>query len=353
VKYKAAVIGAGPIGIEVAALFKRNGISYIQFDKGPVGATLTKWPRNTRFFSSTEWIAIAGMPIHNNEQAGITAELYLAYLRQLIEILDLEIHSWEEVCSISGSKGNFEFITKHNGRECSYRAENIILATGDMSFPKMLDIPGEDLPHVTHYWQDPHLYFQKDLLIVGGRNSAVEAAIRCWRAGVNVSLSYRGKELESSRLISRLHLEIDLLIKRKQIVFLPETTLSEIQPGSVELKKYNGKIISHNADFVYLASGFRMDFTLFRMLDVKLEGEDEIPCYDADTMETNTAGVYIAGTASAGNQYKGFKIFIATCHDHGIKILSSIAPEKYGPDLYRQVGNIPGRDYPLSSDDIE
>jgi thioredoxin reductase (NADPH) len=350
--HSVALIGAGPIGIEMATVFKRADISYVHLEAGAIGETITRWPRNTHFFSSPEWIAISGMPIQTQGQEIVSGETYLAYLRTVIEQFDLRIHSYERVTAISGSKGAFTVHSRtHTGKEHTYECEHIVLATGDMNAPRMLNIPGEDLPHVTHYWRDPHLWFQKRLLIVGGRNSAVEAALRCWRAGVRVALSYQGEKLDEKRLISRLHLEIDLLIKNGQIDFYPRTRPVRLEHGVTELADLvSGARRTVENDFVYLATGFLMDQSLYNELGVALEGEVQSPVHDPQTMEANVPGVYVVGTAIGGNQ-RGYKVFITTSHEHCIRAARAILPGTPIPDDW--VGNISNRDYPLSSKDVE
>ncbi|MFP4550090.1 MAG: NAD(P)-binding domain-containing protein [Spirochaetales bacterium] len=359
--YKAIIVGAGPIGIEMATVLKRADVPYLHLESGPVGRTITKWPRNTRFFSSPVWVAIAGIPIHTEGQEIVTGEHYLSYLRHLVEIFDLDIRTYETVVKVEGERGDFVVLSSDlAGREHSYHAENIVLATGDMNKPRTINIPGENLPHVTHYWKDPHLYFQRSLLIVGGRNSAVEAAIRCWRAGVNVSISYRGKSLDEKRLISRLHLEIDLLVKNGQIAFYPESEPVLIEPGAVRLQSVSTEdkwssssgdaVQTLPFDFVYLATGFEMDQTLYRQLGVALEGEEQQPVHNPGTMESNVPGVYVIGTSTGGNQ-RGYKVFITTSHEHCTKAARAIVPDIEVRDEW--VGNHNRRDYPLSSKDVE
>ena len=171
-EYEVAIVGAGPIGIELAVLLKRAGVRYIQFDARQIANTMTWWPRNTTFFSTTERLAIAGVPIQNNHQGRITGEDYIAYLRAVVEQFDLPIHSYEPVTSIQRSQDGFDLSTLPQTGARSYRARRVVLAIGDMHYPNWLNIPGEDLPHVSHYFRDPHDYFRRRLLIVGGKNSA-------------------------------------------------------------------------------------------------------------------------------------------------------------------------------------
>ena len=345
--YDTIVVGAGPLGVEMGAVLKRAGVSYLHLEAGAIGDAITKWPRHTRFFSSPEWISIAGIPMQTPDQGIPTGEEYLAYLRHVVETLDLRIRTYEPVTAVSGSAGDFRVITRDlAGREHEYRAATITLATGDLNRPRMLGVPGEDLPHVTHMWRDPHRYFRRDLLIVGGRNSALEAAVRCWRAGARVTLSYRRATIDESRTISRLRLEARLLIEKGRIRFLPESQPREFRPGVTVMA--DGTEVP--TDFAYLATGFEMDYTLYDQLGVGREGPEERPMVNPETMESNVPGVYIVGTAAGGNQDQ-FSVFTTTSHPHCLRVARAIAPDRKVDPAW--VGNLAGRDYPLSGDDIE
>ena len=198
-----AIIGAGPIGIELAIALKLLGVDYIHFDGGQVGQTVSWYPSQTRFFSSPERIALAGVPLQTMDQEKATREEYLAYLRGLVQQFDLRIRTYERVVRIdrpaSAATGTrldeddalpdqtFTLYTQRSDESNVYEARRLVLAVGDMSHPRLLHVPGEDLPHVSHYFREPHAYFQQRVLIVGGRNSAAEAAIRLHRIGAHVS----------------------------------------------------------------------------------------------------------------------------------------------------------------------
>jgi thioredoxin reductase (NADPH) len=351
--YEVAVVGAGPIGIEVGAVLKRAGVSFIQLERGALAEVISRWPRNTQFFSSPEWIAIAGIPIQTAGQEIVTGETYLAYLRQVVETLDLPIRTYEGVNKIRQVEEGFLLSTQALTGPQEYFVQKVILAQGDMEFPHKLGIPGEDLPTVNHYFRDPHLYFGKKVTIVGGKNSAVEAALRCWRAGAKVAISYRRQAIDENRVISRLHLEIDLLIKNGQIDFYPNTVPIAIEPGIIRLKDtLTGEEKNQGTDFVLLTTGFRADQSLLEQLGVNLLEAEQKPEFNPKTMETNVPGVYVAGTNTGGNQ-SSYKVFITTCHIHSKRILAHLRPELPADHPAFAVGNLPGRDYPLSSEDIE
>ena len=178
-----AIIGAGPIGLELAASLKRAGVDYLHFDAKQIGYTISWWPRNTNFFSTSERLAIAGIPIQNPHQQRLTGEEYLAYLRAVVEQLDLQVNTYEPVMQIERLENGFELRTQPLQGERRYRCQRLVIATGDMAAPNYLGIPGEDLPHVSHYFTDPHYYFRKRVLVVGGKNSAVgsRAALLAFR----------------------------------------------------------------------------------------------------------------------------------------------------------------------------
>jgi thioredoxin reductase (NADPH) len=212
-----------------------------------------------------------------------------------------------------------------------------------MHAPNKLGILGEDLPHVSHYFTDPHKYFRKRLLIVGGRNSAVEAALRCWRGGSQVSLSYRRATFDEN--LVKNHILPDLLaqIELGTIDFYPETVPVEITPEKVILKEVSGspnegKCFDVPVDFVLLNTGFIQNPRLFEMAGVKLLGEQRSPEYDNETMETNVPGLYVIGTAAAGTQ-KTYRLFIENCHEHVGKVHTALTgkwPEKLGTVPERQ-----------------
>jgi thioredoxin reductase (NADPH) len=345
------IIGAGPIGIEVASALKRNGIPYLQFEQKQIGHTIAKWPRQSRFFSSPERCAIAGIPIQTIHLQMLSGEEYLAYLRSVCEILELDVRTYEPVVGVEREEELFIVRTRKGDEEYSYEARNVVFATGDMNAPRFLNIPGEHLPHVSHYFDDPHPYFRKKLLVVGGRNSAVEAAIACYRAGVDVTISYRRGAFDAKKLNSRYHLEISILTGKGKVGFLPHSVPVEIGRGPVVFENTGGENeggrFERHFDFVYLATGFEADLRLLERLGIKLGRSEASPAFDTDTQETTVRGVYLAGTVCAGAQ-KGHKVFVATAHDHATKILRSIA----GIEELR-VGTIESRRYPFSVQDIQ
>lgn len=343
--YEAAIIGAGPIGIEAAVALSRAGVSHVQIEAGEIGATMGWWAPGTRYFSSPERIAIAGVPLVVQGEEKASREDYMRYLRQVAAQFNLPIRTFERVVGVEREDGAFVLRTvrsghgvggeaeqrRHDGAPpgsepalAAYRAERVILAIGNMHRPRLIEVPGEGLPHVSHYLEDPHRYFGQRVVIVGGRNSAVEGAIRLHRAGARVTMIQRRPELEHERIKYWLLPELRWLIKKGMIDFLPRTCVSEITPELVRAASDDGTVHEVGADAVLLLTGYVQNGDLFEMLGVERRGEEERPVHDHETMETNVPGVYVAGTAVGGSQRRA-KVFVENAHEHVERIVRAIA----------------------------
>jgi len=317
-----AIIGAGPIGLELAVALKQQGIDYVQIDAGQIGSTIEWYPPQMLFHSSSDRLALAGLPIQTANQQKITKEEFLAYLRALVQNFGLTVRTYERVEKLQRlPEGGFSLQTRGVDGEHAYRADYVVLAIGAMHAPRLINLPGEDLPHVSHYLGDPHKYFAKRLLIVGGRNSAVEAAVRCQRAGADVTISYRREDFDPKVVKFWLLPEVRALIRDGKVRFLPNTSVVEIRRGTVLLSPEQEVA----ADFVLLMTGYRQDTTLFDMIGVELAGPAREPVHDPDTMETNVPGVFIAGTAVAGTPPRKVAVIVETCHVHVPRIVAAIS----------------------------
>ncbi len=317
------IIGAGPIGLELAANLKQANVHYLHFDTGQVGQTISWYPKQAHFFSSPDRIAICGLPLQTQDQTKATREEYLTYLRTVVQQHRLKINTYEKITEIKTlGHHQFEVITDKD----TYHAENVITCIGDMHLPRKINVPGEDLPHVSHYFDEAHKYFDQKLLIVGGKNSAVEAAIRCHRIGAKVSISYRQAMFNEKSIKYWLLPEIQWLIETKEIGFYPQSIVKRITPKTVEMESLNGEQ-QVDADFVLLLTGYEMDTTLLKQAGVTLQGPNRAPMFDDATMQTNVPGLYVAGTAAAGTQNK-FKLFIENCHCHVVKIIRDLLDQE-------------------------
>jgi len=323
-----AVVGAGPIGLELAVALKKAGLEYLQFDGKQIGYTISWFAPQTRFFSSNERIAIAGVPLQTVDQGKATREEYLSYLRSIVQQYDLQVRTYEPVVRIDKTAGGFELLTTRRGRDQIYRCRRVVLCTGGTDHPRRLHIPGEDLPHVDHYFKDPHEFFRKRLLIVGGKNSAVEAALRCYQAGAAVSVSYRREKLDPGSIKYWLLPEINGLISAGKIKAYFNTIPTEITPSAVTFRHLPGmEATSEPFDFVLLLVGYEADMTLLRNAGVELNGDCQIPTYSEQTMETNVPGLYVAGCATGGTQDK-YAVFLENCHVHIPRILAALRGQR-------------------------
>lgn len=330
------IIGAGPIGIELAVALKKAGLDYLHLEAGQVGATMQWWAPGTKYFSSPERIEIAGVPLIVEDEEKANREHYLNYLRTVVGAFKLDIETYSRVISIEKNDNGFTLHTARSfhgvGGEPEthfdantldplepIHAKRIVLAIGDMHLPRMLGIPGEDLPHVSHYLGDVHQYANQPVTIVGGKNSAVEAAIRLFRAGAQVTMVHRGEWFDPDRIKYWLYPEIEYLIKKNKIRYIPHANLTDITPTHATLD--TGESIESR--FVLLLTGYVQKPDLFEQLGVELVGGDRKPKHNLKTMETNVAGVYVAGTGSAGTQSRT-KVFIETSHIHVDRILASL-----------------------------
>jgi len=320
-----AVVGAGPIGIELAIALKQAKITYFQFDKGQTAQMIFNFPPQTYFFSSTERIGIAGIPIQTIDQGKCSREQYLAYLRSVVMQYQLVINTYEEVINIERLQSDdFQLTTKSLEGEKQYQVRYLVLATGGTSYPRLLGVPGEDLPHVSTKLEDPHKYFQKNVLIIGAKNSAAESALRCYHAGAKASLAIRKAQIESQDVKYWVLPELLQRIQRKEIGCFYQAPVESIMRDRVVLKRTEEpKTIEVQADFVIKTIGFQSDMRLFHQLGVPLSPEQESPIFDEQTMETAVPGVFVLGTVVGGTQKK-YKVFIENTHIHVAKIMNSL-----------------------------
>ena len=348
------IVGAGPIGLELAACLKRAGVDYVQFDARQIGHTISWWPRDTTFFSTTERIEIAGIPIQNATQGRTTGEEYLVYLRSVAEQLDLHVRAYEPVTDIQRGRDGFLVATQPRTGPRQVSCRTVVLASGDMHRPNLLNIPGEDLAHVSHYFHDVHDFFRQRLLIVGGRNSAAETALRCWRAGADVTLSYRRADFDERIVKHWILPDLKTQIELGTVGFLPRTVPVAITPEQVTLQRVDenglatGEMIAQPADFVLLLTGYQADMTLFERAGVTLQGEARVPCYNPATMETDVPGLFVAGTAAAGERQEKYSLFVENTHVHVGRIVQALTGR--WPD---KLGTAPSRRYELPVEAIQ
>lgn len=325
---RVVIVGAGPIGMELAVAFRRHTIPFEIFDAGQIGQTISWWAPQTRWFSSNDRIAIAGVPLVTPDQSKATREQYLAYLRGIATQFEIRVHTYQPVLAIHRRDAGFTVATKTASGLGETECRAIVLAVGGMDRARRLGVEGEDLPHVDGYLREPHRYHGRRVLIIGGRNSAVEAALRLHHAGAEVGLSYRGEQLPKEHIKYWLYPEVQSLIRAGRITAYPGTRPSRITPTHVVLERLESGAddpLTHvPADDVLCLIGYEQDKSLFLQAGVELIDETQRPAFDVQTMETNVPGIYVAGTAVAGTQSSRYTTFLENCHEHVDKIVAHL-----------------------------
>src|ERR1051326_463294 len=318
---RVVIVGAGPIGLELAVAFKQEGIDYLQFDQASIGATVAWYPLQMQFHSNAERLAISGVAIQTADQQKPTREEYLAYLRAVVLQYDLQIRSYERVESIQRIDDGFEVRTSSD----TIRCDNVVIAIGSMHRPRLLGIPGEELPHVAHYFREPHVYFGQRLVVIGGKNSAIEAAIRCQRAGAHVTLAYRRAEFDPAHVKFWLLPEIRSMVRDNRVRVMMSMTPVEIKEKSIVLQSTeDGSLTEAGADFVLMLTGYEQDTSLLEGAGVEFSGDARVPHYDEETMETNVPGLFLAGTAIQGSPVGRVRVIVENCHVHVPRIVNAI-----------------------------
>jgi thioredoxin reductase (NADPH) len=314
------VVGSGPTGLACAIEAKRRGLRVVLVDKGCLCNSLFHYPSNMTFFTTPELLEIGDMPFSSPNQKPSRNEA-LEYYRKVAEHYALEVRQYLTVLGIDGSDGNFVVNVRDRfERETSFVASKVILATGYYDLPNYLGIPGEDLPNVMHYYHDPHPYYDMDVLVIGGKNSAAIAALDLWRHGARVTLVHRGPEIHGHVKYWILP-DINNRIKNREVDAFFNSRVVSIREDTVDLETPNGQVTLKN-DFVFALTGYHPDFSFLESVGVRIEGKDSCPACDPETLESNIKGIYLAGVIVAGNRTN--EIFIENGRFHGRLIADSI-----------------------------
>jgi len=316
------VIGAGPTGLACAIAAKRQGLSVVLVDKGCLTNSLFHYPAHMTFFTTPELLEIGDMPFSSPNQKPTRAEA-LEYYRKVAQHYELDVRQYENVDRISGSDGDFTVhITDRFGRQLMHRARKLVVSTGYYDLPNYLGIPGEELPNVRHYYNEPHPYFAQDVLVIGGKNSAAIAALDLWRHGARVTLVHRGAQLHR-HIKYWIKPDIENRIKNGEIAAHFNTTVSQITEDSVTLLTPGGPKVIPN-QFVFALTGYHPDFGFIESLGIQLdESNDRCPVCDPATLESNVPGLYLAGVIVAGERTN--EIFIENGRFHGDLIAADLA----------------------------
>lgn len=310
------IIGAGPIGLCCAIEAKRNNLSYVVIDKGCLVNSLYNYPKNMTFFSTSDKLEIGEVPFISHNAKPTKSEA-LEYYRRVVSSWELDINLYEEVKDIK-KKDDFEVITDKG----NYSAKKIILSTGFYDLPYKLDVPGEDLPKVKHYYDEPHPYFGMKVAVVGAANSAVDVALETYRKGAKeVTMIVREPSLSES-VKYWVKPDVENRIKEGSIKSFFSSNIKEITRESIHINTPDGDVTIEN-DFVLAMTGYQPDFSFLKKIGIEI-GDDEhkTPVHDPDTMMTNVDGIYLAGVICGG--LKTNKWFIENSRDHSKIIVGDI-----------------------------
>ncbi len=314
--YDIIIIGGGPIGLACGIEAKKAGLKYLILEKGTLVNSLYNYPVNMTFFSTSERLEIGGVPFVSNSVKPTRNEA-LEYYRRITSSFNLAIHLFEEVKNVKNANKQFEITTSKS----VYQSRNIIISTGFYDIPYLLNVKGEELPKVKHYYDDPHFYAFQKVLVVGAANSAVDAALETWRKGAEVSMVVRGDKI-SDRVKYWVKPDIENRITEKSIKAYFNSSLAEIRPHDVDINTPQGLVTIEN-DWVIAMTGYQPNLEFLRSLGVNLSADDVCkPDYNEDNYESNVEGIYLAGVICGG--MNTHRLFIENSREHAEKIFLDI-----------------------------
>lgn len=314
--FDVVIVGGGPIGIASGLEAKQKGLRYVILEKGPIVNSLFNYPVNMQFFSSSEKLEIGDIPFISKEAKPKRNEA-LEYYRRIVTSNNLNIRLFERVENVNKANDTFTVTSD----KATYITENVIVATGFYDLPNLLNVPGEQLPKVSHYYKDPHFYASQKLAVIGASNSAIDAALECWRKGSEVSLIIRGPEV-GQRVKYWVRPDIINRIEEGSIQAYYNSTVTEIREKEILIDTPDGTLNLEN-DFVLALTGYMPNFNFLENIGIELSNDDKrLPTYNPETMETNVRGLYLAGVICGGMETH--KWFIENSRVHAKMIMASI-----------------------------
>jgi thioredoxin reductase (NADPH) len=322
-----AVIGAGPCGIAVGVAAAQAGLSCVMFDRGAITQGMMDHPTYVTYFSGPEKLEIADIPFTTAGDKPTRREA-LRYYRKVAAYFGLDVRQYTEVAAVEGDADGFTLRTRtRDGVEDAFRARNVVVATGYYDNPRRLSVPGGDLPKVVYYFDEPYPYWNQDVIVVGGGNSAADAALLCWREGARVAIVHLFDELDRG-VKPWVRPDIDNRIAEGSIPAFWRSRIVEIRPREVVVEQLEtGERRTIANDWVLSMTGYEPDPRWLRELGIDIHPESGVPAHDPATMETNVPGLYVAGVIVSGHDAN--KIFIENGKLHGPLIAASVA-EKLG-----------------------
>ncbi len=318
--YQVIIIGAGPIGLTCGIEAKKAGIDFLILEKGCLTNSIYNYPANMTFFSTSEKLEIGGIPFVSNNPKPTRSEA-LEYYRRAANSQQLNIKLFEEVNGLQKQDNGFLITTNKQ----TYTAAHIIISTGFYDIPYLLDVPGENLGKVSHYYKEPHFYAFQKVMVVGAQNSAIDAALETWRKGAEVTMVIRGSEV-GQRVKYWVRPDVINRIDEGAIKVYYNSTIKEIRESEVDIETENGLVTVQN-DWVLALTGYQPNLSFLEKAGIHLS-EDEIKCptYNEDSHETNVKNIFLAGVICGG--MNTHRLFIENSREHAVKIMEVIKARK-------------------------
>ena len=318
--YDVICIGAGPTGLATSIEAKRAGMRALVIEKGCLCNSIYHYPVNMVFFTTPELLEIGDLPLVSPNEKPTRVEA-LKYYRKAAEHYELELRLFELVIRVDGSDGHFSVVTQTEKGAREYQGKKIVVATGYYDLPNKLNVPGEDLPHVSHYYTEPYEFWNREVVVVGGKNSAAEAALDLYRNGAKVTLVHRDAQLGQS-IKYWVKPDIENRIKAGQIQAMLQTRVKEITLDEVIVGNGGGEK-RLPARQVFALTGYHPDFVFIESLGVRLDPETRKPALDPNSLESNVPGIHLAGVVIGGNRTG--EIFIENGRFHGKQIVDALS----------------------------
>lgn len=316
-QYDLIIVGGGPIGLACAIEAQKKNLRYLIIEKGAIVNSIFNYPLYMTFFSTAERLEIGDIPFNCLAPKPGRQEA-LEYYRNIHRYFNFSIHLFENVTQVQKLESNTFKITTNKS---SYESKNVVIATGFYDIPIEMNIKGEELSKVRHYYKEAHEYAFRNVLVVGANNSSVDAALECWRKGANVTMVIRKNEI-NSRVKYWVKPDIENRIAEGSIKAYFESNIGEIRENEVEIETPDGKVIIEN-DFVLALTGYKPDLTFLEKMGIKLSNDElKTPTYNPETMETNVEGLFLAGVVCGGMQTH--KWFIENSRVHASMIVDYI-----------------------------
>jgi thioredoxin reductase (NADPH) len=338
----ALIVGAGPIGLACAISARRRGLDPLVIDSGPIAASIVRYPVGMTFFTTPERLEIGSHPLVCSG-AKATREEALKYYRGVVRAEGIRVRTYTRLIGATRGAGGLAARVRTRLGEETIETDRLVLATGYFDHPNLLGVPGEELPHVSHYAEEAHLSAGLDIVIVGGKNSAVEQALACYRAGARVALVYRQAVLKPS-VKYWLRPDLENRLAAGEIEAHWSARVERIDPDGVRIvESGTGSAetrLTLPADRVYLLTGYHPDFGLFERLGIELDPESGRPTLDPSTLESGVPGIHLAGSATAGRHTS--EVFIENGRYDGEKIFGDSESRTWAQRQYAREGRATG-----------